>query len=370
MTAVLDRRADRGPEPEPEAGRGRRRPWLVLLALAVVLAGGLLLLPGGDGEEPAGAAAPTSTETVIRQDLVVTETLDGELGFGDRRPVTSGRSGVVTAVAEAGTVLPEGGTLFAVDLEPTVVLTGAVPSYRALDTDAADGADVQQLEARLVALGFGDDLTVDEEFTAATAAAVEAWEDSLGRADPDGRVELGDLLFAAEGVRVAQVTSYVGAPVQTGGQVLETTSTTKVVEVALDADRTDAFPAGTAVGVELPDGQDATGTVLRVGTEPEADAADPAAEPTVPLVVTLDDPAAAGAFDGGSVDVTLESDRDEAVLTVPVTALVALAEGGYAVERVTPAGSELVAVSIGTVTDELVAVEGELVEGDVVVVPA
>jgi hypothetical protein len=60
------------------------------------------------------------------------------------------------------------------------------------------------------------------------------------------------------------------------------------------------------------------------------------------------------------------------VLAVPVTALVALAEGGYGVEVVDSRGSRLVGVEIGMFSDadDLVEVTGDLDEGDEVVVPA
>jgi hypothetical protein len=57
-------------------------------------------------------------------------------------------------------------------------------------------------------------------------------------------------------------------------------------------------------------------------------------------------------------------------LAVPVEALLALAEGGYAVERVKADGTtELVAVKLGAFADDKVEVSGDLAEGDQVVVP-
>ena len=59
------------------------------------------------------------------------------------------------------------------------------------------------------------------------------------------------------------------------------------------------------------------------------------------------------------------------VTAVPVDALLALAEGGYAVERpVAGGGTELVAVEVGAFADGWVQVTGDLAEGDDVVVPA
>ena len=65
------------------------------------------------------------------------------------------------------------------------------------------------------------------------------------------------------------------------------------------------------------------------------------------------------------------SDRADNVLAVPVTALLALAEGGYAVEAVVEDGSTvLVAVDPGLFADGIVEVASDvLVVGMEVVVP-
>ena len=56
------------------------------------------------------------------------------------------------------------------------------------------------------------------------------------------------------------------------------------------------------------------------------------------------------------------------MLAVPVRALLALAEGGYAVERVTATGTELVPVELGAFADGYVQVTGTVAAGDTVVV--
>ena len=71
------------------------------------------------------------------------------------------------------------------------------------------------------------------------------------------------------------------------------------------------------------------------------------------------------------MDVAVERSRAEGVLAVPVEALVALAEGGYAVEVAGSGGTTtLVGVNIGAFATGLVEVTGELHEGDAVVVPS
>ena len=71
------------------------------------------------------------------------------------------------------------------------------------------------------------------------------------------------------------------------------------------------------------------------------------------------------------VDITTEGVED--ALSVPVTALVGKSGGGFAVEVVRPDGHrELVAVKLGLfdTAGGRVQVEGDLLEGDQVVVPS
>ncbi|MGF1663689.1 MAG: HlyD family efflux transporter periplasmic adaptor subunit [Kineosporiaceae bacterium] len=376
-----------------------RRTLLVSAVTAAVLTlavTGLVLAPGaggawaGDDESGTGTADPATSEpegttgtdqdgatgsgtaTVTRTDLVRTETLQGALSFGDAREITATRDGVVTAAPASGDEVALGSVLHSVSAEPTVLLAGAVPAYRDLSTDTPDGLDVTQLEQALVDAGHGEGVTVDGTFDDATADAVEAWEEALGRSDPDGVVTLGDVVFATGAARVSAVPAPVGAVVRAGDAVVEVTGSTREVDLDVEVDRAEDLATGTAVTVELPDGTETAGTVAEIGTVAEEDPADPQGGATVPVVVTFDDQAAAAAFTGGTVDVVLERSREEGVLAVPVTALLALAEGGYAVEVVEPGGgTRLVGVETGTFTDDLVAVTGtgeELAEGTEVVV--
>lgn len=323
-------------------------------------------------QDSAAAAPLPSVATVERRDLVVTETFVGELTYADARTLTTGRAGTVTTATPVGDVVTVGSALFSVDLEPAVLLTGEVPAFRPLDVDASDGSDVRQLEQALADLGYGADLTVDDHFTTVTAAAVTQWETDLGRAAPDGVVELGDVVFASGEVRVSGVLAAVGARVQQGGGVLEATSTGTLVTLDLDVDRADDLETGTVVGLTLPGANASTGTITSIGTQPEVAPNDPDATATVPVEVTLDDPDAARDFDSGSVDVVLERSREDDVLAVPVTALLALTEGGYALEVADDAGaSHLVAVAVGTIADGYVAVTGDDVAAGLhVVVPS
>jgi hypothetical protein len=217
-----------------------------------------------------------------------------------------------------------------------------------------------------------DELTVDQEWTSATTDALEEWQEALGL-EETGRLAPGAVAVQPGAVRVAAHVAELGG--QAGGPILEVAGTTRQVTVDLEATRQGMVAVGQTVDVELPDGTVVPGTVAAVGTvaeTPEGSENDPTADttPTIEVTVSLDDPAAAGALDQAPVTVSVVTSAAQGVTAVPVDALLALAEGGYAVERpVAGGGTELVPVEIGAFADGWVQVTGDLAEGDDVVVP-
>jgi hypothetical protein len=330
-----------------------------LLATAVVAAGVAVVVSQDSTAATARTTSTaTGTATVERRDLVTTEDLEGELGFGEATTVSSAAAGVVTWVPKEGARVQPGQRLYAVDAEPTMLLRGSVPAYRDLDR-GTEGPDVEQLETALRSMGYGSGLTVDEEYTSATARAVKEWEGDLDRDDPDGVVELGEVRFGTSAVRVESVTAGIGSQVQVGGAALEVTGTARVVAAQLAADRSGELPVGTTASLDLPGAAEATGTVRAIGTEVHEDASNPDADPTVDVTITLDDASAAAGLDNGAVTATVERSRTDDVLAVPVPALLALAGGGYALEvRGRGGASTLVAVKVGTVAGGWAEVDG------------
>lgn len=365
------------PRRQPTA-KSRRRTKVIgtVAAVAVAGAGALTLAKGGDDNTTQTAATGTRAVEVERKDLVLSDDYEGELGFGEASSVSANKTGVVTSVPATGTVVANGQALFTIGLQPTVLLKGTVPAFRALDTSSDAGADITQLEQALADLGFGAGVTVDETYTSATATAVKKWETALGRFDPDGTVELGDVVFAPGDVRVTEISATTGTQVRTDTAVVSVSPTAKVVTMTVSADAANRLEAGTAVQLELPGDVETTGKITDIG--PETAAANQGGPgggggPTVTITITLDDPAKAGDFDSGSVDVTIERSRVKDATTVPVTALLALAEGGYAVQVVDarqPGGYRLAAVEIGTYSGNDVQVTGPGIEPGVqVLVP-
>jgi hypothetical protein len=99
-----------------------------------------------------------------------------------------------------------------------------------------------------------------------------------------------------------------------------------------------------------------------VGTGPDA-------QTTFEILIGLDDASAAVGFDEAPVDVQVITDQQLGAMSVPVSSLLALAEGGYAVEVDRCNGqTALVAVDPGMYADGYVAVEADgLQPGDRVV---
>ena len=236
-----------------------------------------------------------------------------------------------------------------------------------------DGIDVLALERNLVALGFDpeDAITVDTQFDRATELAIERMQESIG-VEVDGVVEPGDVVFLAFDQRVAAQLVAVGDVVQPGMPLLETTSSEQVVTLELEATRQTLVSVGDEVGLELPDGSEAIGTVSEISAVARVPQAAAGADPGDPVVdVTITLPAgSSGGLDQSPVDVLVTTDSADGVLAVPVSALVAVAGGGYALEVVGVAGTRFVGTELGLFADGLVEVSGSGVrEGDEVVVP-
>jgi multidrug efflux pump subunit AcrA (membrane-fusion protein) len=154
-----------------------------------------------------------------------------------------------------------------------------------------------------------------------------------------------------------------------------------VVTIALDASQQGEVRAGDAVTITLPDGSSTAGRVSSVGAVASvpsgsggnASASGSGDEATIPVTVTLTDPAAAGTLDQAPVTVNITTSTVSSALVVPVGALLAQSSGGYAVE-VAGAGNtrRLVPVTVGIFDDAdgLVQVTGALTPGEQAVVPS
>jgi peptidoglycan hydrolase-like protein with peptidoglycan-binding domain len=343
----------------------RRTRWMLAGTLVTVgvATAAVVVLHGTGREEPPPAAGPGATTTVRRQTLAASVTVDGELGYGEPVPLRSAAGGTVTWLPQPGRVVRRGGTLMRADNRPVVLLTGVLPVYRPL-SPGVEGPDVLQLERNLRALGH-DGFTVDDEYSDATAEAVRRWQKKLGL-PRTGTVDTSWVIVATGPVRVAELKVRVGDPAT--GPFLTCTGETSVVTVDAEADAAGWAALGAKVSVLLPNGRRTAGTVTHVGAE--AVAAE-GKDPTVPVTVRLGDPKAAGGLRAGPVEVTYTGKQRKDVLTVPVAALLALADGGYGLQVVEGGTTRHVAVEVGMFAEGRAEVSGGgLSDGTVVGMPS
>lgn len=319
-----------------------------------------------DGRLELGEVLFGPTATYVSRVLV---DVGDQVGAGTGIATTSiALSGTVTQLVPEGAILDQGDVMLTVDGEPVVLLLGTVPAYRLMEV-GTEGEDVRQLQEALLDLGFGEveGVAIDGEFSDATASAVVAWQISVG-ARPDGIVNLGDIIFLAEPIRVGATPIAIGDELRDGMPILSASSNATNVSVDLSTDDQDLVDVGDEVVIILPDESREPGVVTDIGTVVQANQQ---GSTFFEMSVTLVNPEAAPDLDEAPVDVEIVSDRADNVLAVPVTALLALAEGGYAVEAVVEDGSTvLVAVDPGLFADGIVEVASDvLVVGMEVVVP-
>jgi hypothetical protein len=298
----------------------------------------------------------------------------GTLGFSGEYKLINRASGTYTKLPKVGDVIKSGKVLYRVDGKPVILLKGAsVPAYRELSW-GTEGADVRQLNSALVALGYTTKSKLDptsNEFGRQTYNALKKLQDAVGQ-DETGVLELGQAIFLPAGaIRVTKLTGTIGGSAGPGQAVLEASSTGREVSVSLRASRQGNVAAGDEVVITLPGGKTTPGKVASVG---KVASEDQDGVVSVELLITPSKPEETGLLDQAPVQVSIISETIEDVFTVPVNALLALANGGYAVEVVNAEGGhQLVAVTTGLIDDSAgrVEVSGEgLVEGQNVVVPA
>ncbi|MGW6499090.1 peptidoglycan-binding protein [Nonomuraea angiospora] len=356
--------------PSP-AARGlpprRRRPLRALAwtggaaLLAAAVAAAAIGFGGGSTGTAAATRTPPATAKVTRTTLTETRTVDGTLGYGDPLTVTGKSQGTITWLPGEGATITRGHGVYSVDADRRPLLYGTLPLYRTLK-DGVEGKDVELLERNLSKLGYTG-FDVDDTFTWATREAVEDWQDDLGL-DVTGEVQPGDVVVAGGPIRVADLKKALGD--SAGGPVLTATGTTRQVLVNLDVADEHLVRKGMKAGVELPDGTEVNGRITGVGKVATETGTGNAPATTVEVTVSVS--GLKKSYDAAPVNVTIVSGRREDVLSVPVGALFALAEGGYGVQVVEGQATRYAAVETGMFADGRVEVTG-VQEGTTVAVP-
>lgn len=357
------------------------RRVVALVTVAVVLVGagvaGFRIFGKPEKAVASDGPAPAQTVEIARTDLSQAKELAGELGYGGSKTIKGRVAGTVTWLPKAGATVDRGGVLYRVDDKPVVLFYGSTPLFRTIGKTpppsappttppappTADkpisGPDVKVVKQNLTALGFLPTTTTDK-LTSATTKAIKEWQKSL-ELDETGVIDPTTVVVLPGAVRVDSFKVALGDAAQ--ADVLGVTATEKVVTLPVDADSTDGISAGVKVKLGLPNGKSTTGTIRSVGTDaaaPPSDDGNPAdgGKPQVIATIGLTTQTATTGLSSCPVTVTVPGPSRKGVLVVPVAALLALREGGYAVQVVNGTTTSLVGVTAGMFADGNVEITG------------
>jgi hypothetical protein len=189
-----------------------------------------------------------------------------------------------------------------------------------------------------------------------------------------GPIRIDDVL--SRGTTVSPGTSVITAALLedatdtvTDGDVTTTSTPTQAVTFTIASTDQGGFAVGDAVVVELADERLTDGVVSALSDTPRRNGTGPSADLVLDVTVSITEVPEGGLIEGPA-NVRITDQVQEALTMVPVRALVALAEGGYAVSVVADDGSShLVGVDTGLFQDGWVAIVGDADAGDMVEVP-
>ncbi|MCP4961958.1 MAG: peptidoglycan-binding protein [Actinomycetia bacterium] len=354
-----------------------RHRFIAAFAIAAVGAGAVATTGLLSGDDPTAAAALQAepsvsweTVTVRRGTLASEREFTATLSHGDSWTINTAAAGTITSGHETGTVVGFGEPLVRVDNQPVTLARGTMPMYRELykvNTRHRDqngnrlklqtGFDVTQLQTFVTAAGFDADgnLEIDGQFGGYTEKAVEAWQESVGL-PVTGRVDNSQLVFEPEPVRI-----------NTNSRVGDTFTSVEVTgadpQVLVDTSTRDrgALPVDTEVEIDF--GNDATTTGV-VTDQQQVTSQDGSQVWRTTIAAEGNLPA-----NTASATVTVTQVLADDVLLVPVTALLALSEGGFAIEIPTGTTTTLTRIEVGEVLDGTAEIDGDIAAGDEVLVP-
>jgi len=368
-------------EPAPLRARRRRRRGRRLVAVGTAVAvvgagvGYAVTRPGSSSAKKTDYSngSATALAAVAQGKISSRIPVDGTLGYAGSYKVINEASGVFTRLPRVGQVLKTGKPMYWVSGKPVLLLKGSTPTYRTLQK-GLKGADVKELNAALVNLGYAskDDLDpTSNYFSSATRTAVKKLQKdySLSKTGTVGR-DLAVFLPLDE-LRVTSVSATSAVTAATDMSVFSASSTDRQVSVSLDASNQGQVHVGDKVTITLPNLKTTQGVVTSVG---QVASKDDNGNLVVNVSIRPLDKKATGTLDKAPVQVSIVTDTQDNVLAVPVNALLALANGGYAVEIVGAGGvHSLVPVTLGIFDNQAgtVAVTGNgLTAGQKVVVPS
>lgn len=192
----------------------------------------------------------------------------------------------------------------------------------------------------------------DAVLTTALRAAVARWQRAVGL-PATGVLGEGDVLVEPGPITIVAEQAQLGG--DGAGPLMTVASTAKTVVVTVDATDVVTVRQSAHVSITLPDGTTTGGTIIAIGTSVQSGTTSSDGQPQQTVAIAPADASAVAGLTQAQVQVSFTGQTATGVLAVPVTALLALSGGGYALQL--PDG-HLIPVTTGIFAQGLVQVGG------------
>ena len=346
--------------------RRSRRIGVVATLMVIAAGAAAATLALSTASEAAEAVATEPVAVPVELTTLTSELrLPGAaISFGEASELPP-QEGMLTAAPMVGALHRRGDALFEIDGAPITLMTGQRPFWRQLAVGSR-GPDVRQLEENLIALGFLDRPGAGDRFDWRTREAVRRWQRDLGVEVTGTFCPTSVVVSSDDEIRIEQVTSRLGSRGESPALVSETRLR---ATVSLTQAQARELVPGTPVTVVASDGTEVDAVISEITTRDGAADDGSAGSQTA----RIDFPSEAHGLGPGTATVIVRDPVErEATLVVPVTALLATADGGYAVEVWEPGDGpghfRRVSVTVGVVADARAQIlGGDLRAGELVV---
>ena len=261
-----------------------------------------------------------------------------------------------------------------------VLMFGDISAWRDFRQGMLPGDDVEQLKQNLLVLGYvaTDSFEVDPNFDSEAVEAIKNMQADLG-VIVTGHIDFGDVVFllgtsvvdssqsfpnlsisVTTGSTLVSLTPIerIETEIRSDGTISTSTESLQRVSTTLEVASQDLIDIGSVANIELPDESVVLGTVIEIGSVAVVPQGGQSGNPYLEVSVAIDGDVSLPQWTGATVTVSITKKLASNVLAAPVTSLLALLDGGYALEIVESGSTRLVPVETGIYADGWVEVDG------------
>jgi len=273
-----------------------------------------------------------------------------------------------------------------------VLMFGKIPAWRKFIYGMSPGQDVQQLRENIIALGYASPSMVieSETFDKDMEESVKRMQTDLGLI-VTGILDIGDVVFLSGTALVESSPNFpiigseilgnnnllsltplevIDTKIVTNQKVTTTSRSSQVIETSIEVADQDLIWIGAEVRIELPDEDTVLGKVQNIGSVSIIPQGNQTGDPYFEVTVISQSDQDLHQWTGAPVTVSVTKEIAKNVLSVPVSALLALLGGGYGLEVISDGTTRLIPVGVGIYADGWVEVNGpEVMEGTRIVLP-